>query len=86
LQLASPRQFSLAAINIQSHNPTLDFDAGAKIVLQVDSFVNTAFSDSTLTVAGTATGNGSGFSLTTEGPGTVAFTWQLPRSQQESPY
>jgi outer membrane autotransporter protein len=64
----------LGGIVIQSHNPAPDFDASARIVLQADATIHTVFTDSTLTIGGTITDNGSGFSLDILGPGTVVLT------------
>jgi hypothetical protein len=64
----------LGGIVIQSHNPAPDFDASARIVLQADATLDTVFTDSTLTIGGTITDNGSGFSLDILGPGTVVLT------------
>jgi outer membrane autotransporter protein len=75
LRLAgSTQNGGTALVDIQSHDPSPDFDASARIVLQADTEINTVSADSTLTVAGSITDNGSGFSLNVFGPGTVVFT------------
>ncbi|MBV9391855.1 MAG: autotransporter domain-containing protein, partial [Verrucomicrobia bacterium] len=79
LQLSGPDQFTPGVINIQSHNPATDLDTSTRLVLVgapglQSVFMHTIFADSTLTIAGTVTDNGRGFSVNAAGPGTITFT------------